>query len=39
MKLHIKRHITAQGGMSAPAFLVRMADLWNIAMAVTSYRT
>jgi hypothetical protein len=24
MKLHIKRHMTAKGGMSAPALLVRM---------------
>jgi hypothetical protein len=29
--------MTAQGGMSAPALLVRMTDLWHIAMTVTSY--
>lgn len=31
--------MTAQGIMSAPALLVRMTDLCNIAITVTSYRT
>jgi len=31
--------MTAQGGMSAPALLARMTNLWNIAMTVTAYCT
>ena len=31
--------MTEQGGMSSPISLMRMTDLWQTAMTVTSYRT